>query len=315
MVKSSEIPKAIKNPRNALKVARSRFNFTTGKILFKNTAGLEANLNGRKSRKLVEKYHNKFIPKEHQNPKIVEFQKNGFVDLGNPFDKNVFQKIKEKYNQMIEDDRYSFVRSQYQGEVFSRMLNRAMKLIPEFKDLITNDLLNMFEEHFRGNFQIIYSAAWRNYHVPPEIIKQKEIFSSGWHCDGSNTEEITLFINLSDVNDDNDGPFHLQSKERTKELVRLGFKTRQDPGLSTQVLEDPNHVKKHIGPAGSAVLGNSSICMHRAGIPAVGHKRDIMQFRIIPSIEPLRDDWQDHCEESLMEIKNQEVNVSNRSIT
>ena len=311
MVKVNEIPKAIRNPKNAVSVAKSRFNFTVGKILFKNTAGLEANLEGRKTRKMMEKYHKR---NSTRNPKIIEFQKIGCIKLGIPFDNQLLQKVIEKYNQMIEDDKYSFVRSEYKGKVYSRMINRAHKQIPELKKMITEELLQMFEEHFRGNFQIVYTAMWRNYHVPSEIQAEKEIFSSGWHCDGSNTEEITLFINLSDVKED-DGPLHIQTKERTKELVKLGFKTRREPGLPLNVLEDPNYVIKHTGPPGSTVLANSSICMHKAGIPQSSHIRDIMQFRIQPSIEPLKENWPELCEDSLSEVRYDEANVKNRSIT
>ena len=70
-----------------------------------------------------------------------------------------------------------------------------------------------------------------------------------------------------------------------------------------------------MGPPGSTILANSSKCMHKAGVPEAGVLRDIMQFRIDPSIEPLRDDWDLHCEDSHSEIRNEESNVENRSIT
>jgi len=70
MVKASEVPKAIKNPKNAVKVAQSRFNFSVGKLLFKNTAGLEANLKGRKSRKMMAKYNTKEQPKYLNSKKM-----------------------------------------------------------------------------------------------------------------------------------------------------------------------------------------------------------------------------------------------------
>jgi len=311
MVKASEVPKAIKNPKNAVKVAQSRFNFSVGKLLFKNTAGLEANLKGRKSRKMMAKYNTK---EQSKNPKVLELKKNGYVNLEVPFDNEILQKVLENYNRMIEDEEFSFVRSENNGKVYSRMINRAHKQIPQIKNMITRELKELFSEYFGGNFQIVYTAMWRNYHVPPEVQAEKEIFSSKWHCDGANTEEITLFINLSDVKEKN-GPLHIQSFERTKELIKLGFKTRQDPDLPLNVIDDQKYVVKHMGPPGSTILANSSKCMHKAGIPEAGVLRDIMQFRIDPSIEPLRDDWDLHCEDSHSEIRNEESNVENRSIT
>jgi len=266
---------------------------------------------GRRSRKMMMKYSTK---EQSKNPKVFELKKNGYVNLGIPFDNKILQKVLEKYNRMIEDDEFSFVRSEYKGKVYSRMINRAHKQIPELKNMITEEIKDLFREYFGGNFQIVYTAMWRNYHVPPEVQAEKEIFSSGWHCDGVNTEEITLFINLSDVKEKN-GPLHLQSIKRSKELVKLGFKTRQDPGLPLNVLDDPKYVVKHMGPPGTTILANSSKCMHKAGFPEAGVLRDIMQFRIDPSIESLRDDWDMYCEESYSEIRNDEANVENRSIT
>src|SRR3972149_11614139 len=152
MVKASEIPKAIKNPKNAVKVAHSRFNFSMGKLLFKNTAGLEANLKGRKSRQLMKKYHHREQPK---NPRVIEIKKNGCVNLEIPFDRKILEKVIEKYNKMVEDDEFSFVRSEYKGKVYSRMINRAHKQIPELKSMITEELKELFREHFGGNFQIV----------------------------------------------------------------------------------------------------------------------------------------------------------------
>jgi len=77
---------------------------------------------------------------------------------------------------MIEDDEFSFVRSEYNGKVYSRMINRAHKQIPQIKNMITRELKELISEYFGGNFQIVYTAMWRNYHVPPEVQAEKEIF-------------------------------------------------------------------------------------------------------------------------------------------
>ena len=315
MVKKSEISKGIKNPKNAAHVAYARLNFTTGKMFFKNAAGFKANMEGRKTRNMLKRTHTKIISKEQQNPNISKFREVGFVNLEQPFDKKLFSQVKDKYEKMIEDDRYSFVRSEYNGKVYSRMLNRTFKIIPEIKELLTKDILDMIEEHYQGNFQILHVMLWRNYHVPSEVQKESEIFSSSWHNDGQDTADSTIFVNVSNVTEE-DGPLHLQSIERTEHLIKNGFRTRRETGLPKDVLEDPNHVMKHVGPPGSTIWANSSLCFHRAGIPGPNRFRDLLQFRIHPTEEPLRDDWPKHCMDSLAEEKNEgEANVSNPSIT
>lgn len=314
MVKKSEIPKAMRNPKKAVEVGYSRFNMAAGKMLFKNTAGLEANIQGWKTRHKMKKTHNKVLTKELQNPLVSEIKDKGYVNLGCPFDKNTLNKIIEKYNIIIEDDRYSFVRSQYKGKTCSRMVNRTFRQIPEVKDLLTPKMLDMVEEYYSGNFQVIYTMMWRNYHVPPEIAANNEIFSSYWHCDGADTTASTLYINLTEVKDD-DGPLHLQSKSRTKELVKMGFNYRSDYNLPDNVVEDPKFVVKHTGASGSAIWANTCLCLHRAGIPEPEHYRDILQFRFLPSEEPLRERWTEYCIDSHSETKNDGINVSNPSIT
>jgi len=314
MVKKDEIPKAIKNPANAVKVARVRLDNVMGKLLFKNTAGLEANLKGIKTQSKIKKTRNKKISLENENPKINELRKNGLVDLGHPFDNVLIKKIKEKYEKMIEDDEYSFVRSEFEGKVYSRMINRIGEKLPEINDLLIDEIKKMVSEYYQGNFQVIYVTMWRNYHVPAEISSKKEIFSSNWHCDGGDSTVTTLFVNISDVTDEQ-GPFRIVSSERTKELIKMGFKSRYEYNLSEEVMEDPKHVLKHIGTMGSTVWGNTIHCLHRASNPTLDQHRDILQFRFKPSNEPLEEDWIIKCQDSASEIRQNKANISNLSIT
>jgi len=313
-VKKEEIPKAIKNPRNAAKVARVRLDSVIGKLLFKNTAGLESNLKGLKTQSKIKKTRTKIVPPEKENSYVKELRKNGLVNLGYPFDKSIIQKITKKYNNMIEDDRHSFVRSQYDGKVYSRMINRIGEKIPELEELLSDEIKEMVSEYYQGNFQVLYLTMWRNYHVPPEVSAKKEMFSSNWHCDGGDSTVTTLFVNITEVSNRN-GPFHIMSKQRTKELVKMGFKSRHEYKLPNEVMEDPKHVVKHIGKPGSTAWASTILCLHRADNPEPGEFRDILQYRFIPSNEPLREDWIKSCQDSSIEIRNQETNVSNMSIT
>ena len=82
------------NPRNAAKVARVRLDSVIGKLLFKNTAGLESNLKGLKTQSKIKKTRTKIVPPEKGNSYVKELRKNGLVNLGYPFDKSIIQKIK-----------------------------------------------------------------------------------------------------------------------------------------------------------------------------------------------------------------------------
>jgi len=297
LVKKGEIPKAFKNPKNALKVARVRFDNVAGKILFKNTAGLGCNLDGRKTLSSIK--NKKYF--DTVNPIVEEIKEKGFVNLGYPFDGAIIEKIYEKYNKLIEDDNFSFVVTKHDDHIFSRTINRAFKKIPEVKNLITEELSNMVSNYYGANFKVLHVRMWRNYHVPDEIIKKKEVFGNNWHCDGANSTITTMFVNLSNVKEEN-GPLHVQSINRTKKLLKLGYKSRYEYNVPIDILEDSENIVKHTGSSGSTIWANTQYIFHRAGIPEKGHYRDFMQLRFLPTNTPLEENWPDYCEDANDEI-------------
>jgi len=185
------------------------------------------------------------------------------------------------------------------------MLHMAYKNFQEIGKLLTDEIKELIQARYQSNFQVTHVMCWRNYHAPAQMLGGKEIFSNMWHCDHSNTAVEKLFVNLSDVGDD-DGPFHIMPIDRTKEIIKMGYGHRRKYNLDTEILEDPKYVAKATGPAGSTLLCNTELCFHRADIPAKGHYRDLIQFKFIPSKEPLYDDWLDRCE-----IKNREIDFMN----
>jgi len=293
LVKKSEFGKAVKNPKKAIGIAKTRMDNFTGKLLFKNTAGLQNNLQGSLT-KFKTRKDTRISKKSVPQNMISDLRTKGFANLDNPFDELLIKQIQKEYNEAIENDKQSFIRTEYEGQVFSRMINTAWKTIPSSQKLVSEYVQDIIEEYFQGYFQVLDITAWRNHHVPKEITEKKELYASHWHCDGKNTAIITLFINLKDVTE-NDGPFMIQSKQHTKELIKKGFDSRHEYNLPKEVIEDPKHVLKHIGKAGATMIVSTEECLHRASHPTADHFRDILQIRFIPSNEPLNDDWPDRC--------------------
>ena len=291
-MKKRYIKKAIKNPKNALYVARVNIDQITGRKLFKNDAGLRHNILG----KISQLKTKKTIYVKAENTKISELDEKGYASLGIPFKTSDVENIISKYKQMIEDDEHSVIRTEYKNKVYSRMISQVYKKIPQIANLLTDEIKDGLKQHYKGNFQVHHVLAWRNHHVPPEIIEEKKLFASNWHCDGRDTSRVTLFINLSDVTEEH-GPLHVQSKQRTKELIKMGFRGRHNYNLPEKVMEDPNYVVKNIGPPGTSVLCNQQLCFHRAGIPGPNKIRDIMEIRFKPSNRPLDKDWIDKIDE------------------
>ena len=291
-MKKQYISKAIRNPKNAFYVVKVNLDLSAGKILYGNTAGLRQNILGSLTKMKIKQHKQKLSLSDT----VLHLDEFGYVKLDNLYDQNMLQKFIDSYSKLIEDDRYSTIRTEYKGKVYSRYVNMIYKQIPEIKNFLTDQLIRIIKDHYGGNFQVHHVLAWRNYHVPEELTKGKEMFASHWHCDGRDTTRITLFVNLCDVSG-NTGPLHVQSINRTKELVKMGFKGRHDYSLPIEVVEDPNHVVKLIGPPGTAILCNPQLCLHRADIPAKGQIRDIIEFRFKPSNKPLDENWNNTIEE------------------
>lgn len=302
MAKSGKLSRFVKDPRKAFSFTRYKLNKVSGKIIFQNDVGLEGNLNAKRTLGIINQADPKSTIQESDDGFIVEFKKKGYAKLGCPYDDNLINSIREKYNKMIEDDRYSVIRRQYKNQVFNRMIFRAFKLIPEVKQLLNDKIINMLEK-YHGNFQVHYVQMKRNYHVPAAFASQSEMYANYWHNDdqrdwydndGKMISVSKLFINLVNITEQN-GPFHIQSKEKSKKLLEMGFKSRFNYNLPKEDLEDPNDMVKGVGPPGSTMWATTRYCLHRAEIPALGQHRDLIILQIKSSDEPLKDDWPNHC--------------------
>jgi len=272
------------NFKKTLKHKYHRLDYSLGKSLFGNTVGLQNNLSGSL----------KSFGGDPKSAEAKELQNKGFYKLGQIYDDSFIDLLKNKFNNMIEDDKYSFANAKYGDLVFSRQLKNEPCPIPEFSKLLNSHIKNLMSDYFGGNFQVKRIVAARNYHIPPEIQAKREFISDHWHNDNRDIDSYwKAFILLSDVTED-DGPLHLQTRERTKELIKMKFGTRDNYNLPDEVLNDPKYIVKHIGPPGAVIIGNPPLCFHKAGIPAPGHFRDMIFLIMAKSQEPPLENWLEH---------------------
>jgi len=284
---NEKIAEAAKNPRRAFNVLKYRTDVQIGKLFFKNTAGFSHNINGIRRKKKLNNYQLKFKSK---NKISEEFKLNGNVLIGQPFDDSLIAKLSDEFNQIIDDKKLSSIRAQHDGEVFSRSIPEIISKIPNVKKLMTEKIIDIFEQYYGSHIQILDVVGWRNYHVPNEINKKIHLYSDDWHCDGHDITYTKLFVYLTDVDED-DGPFLTQSIQSTKELIKKGFGSRNNPKLPQEIMENLEYTTKYTGPKGTALVANTTVCLHKATIPKKGHYRDLIQFFIISSSTPLSDDW------------------------
>lgn len=316
MMYKTKVKTAIKNPRGVItkivRNSRQKIDIPLGKAIYKNTAGFEFNLKGDLTKFRTKQTRSEEF--EQKDPMVLELSSKGYTKFGYPYDKDLIERLGKRFNELINDEKFSIVRSQFKGKVYSRQLFNIHNNIPEVKYLITDKIISLFQQYFQGPFRAVNIYAFHNKHVPPELAKQHELFSSNWHCDATNTSRIKLFVYLSDVSE-KDGPFFAQTIERTRQLIKMGFKSRYNPSLPVEVLENPKYALKFVGNAGCALACNTGLCLHRATMPEEGHLRDLIQIHLEPSNEPLSKDWINELEDDSCNFSLQRNNIVSGSIT
>ncbi|WIW44396.1 hypothetical protein ML401_23160 [Bradyrhizobium sp. 62B] len=207
--------------------------------------------------------------------------RDGFYQLPEPLSSHVMIGVVEIYRAALADSTRSAavmsLRAQQDGlDVYCRAVED--KDVPELRQLITAEVKTLVESYFGGEPKIIMSCARRTEHVPPAIAREYDIYSNSWHCDNEPSDRLKMFVALNDITDVS-GPLHLLSRKRTRQLLREGFKNRDDTGIPLEKIEDPAYLVKFTGPVGSVMFTNVTQCLHRAGVPASGQFRDIAEFQ------------------------------------
>jgi len=210
------------------------------------------------------------------------FPEKGFVTLGQPYEEQFIDDIAEQFDSVIED---GYTNSgEYNGEVYKKQITSDdfdfSERIPEVYDLLNDEVSAAIRGYYGASFELNSIKAWRNYHVPPEVVQESEVFSNYWHCDDHTVDFLKLFVYLTDVTEDH-GPFHVVSKEDSETLANRGSEHRiaeHDDGVADETVESLVNVMRFTGPKGSAALCGTPLNYHRAGVPAPGQHRDIVQL-------------------------------------
>ena len=275
---------SIKNPKKAASIVFNKVDEGAGKKIFGNTTGVVRSVSGRNKLDLSFDAELK-----KTNPELFHLKKHGFTRYDNSYEKSFIDKLSEKFDKLIENDKTSFPIGGHKGKIFARAIKEPEKNFPELEQLLSKDVIEFLSGYYKTNYKVQYIFCGRNYSVPEES-KKEDMFSNVWHMDRNNSSELKYFIFLTDVTK-KDGPFTVQSKVRTKELIKAGFGNRDHYDLPLNVLEDSEFVNEMTGPKGSTLFGNVTTCLHKAGTPDEGHYRDLVQIILIPSDKPLSENW------------------------
>ena len=219
---------------------------------------------------------------------VATFDTEGILRLGTPFQASLIDCIASAFDEHAARDERCSLRYETspdihdeegatpvnRGRVVQRTLMKPLSLIPEIAELLTEEVLQPIEACYRSHLRLASVTYWRNYHLPSAVSEEREVgYSHYWHNDEQPIDCVKLFVAMSDVGDQ-DGPMHVIPKRATRRLMKWRFNRKK-----IRHLESFNRDSFRIlGPRGSTVLCNTTLCLHRAGIPASGRQRDMLQF-------------------------------------
>ena len=157
--------------------------------------------------------------------------------------------------------------------------------VPEVFSMFNPRIRAFVEAYFSSPF-LINSTSYRlTRHVPEEVRKLGEIYSDHWHTDSGPTSVLAMFVLLNDLTHEG-GPTAALNIPATKAVIRRGYTSRKLNGAMLNSIENDPAKREMVGPAGTIMFVNVARCLHRAGVPAPGHKREWLQFRLYPCSEP-----------------------------
>jgi hypothetical protein len=223
-----------------------------------------------------------------QAARVAGFREHGFCDLGSPFEPDLLDRVAAAFAPRVMDDRQCHLRYESNpdiheedrvvpsadGAVVQRTLLDPLGSIPQIRGVLSDSLVRFIEACYGCPVRLLSVTYWRNYHVPPQVSALREVgYSNYWHNDAHATDTVKLFVAMSDVSDE-DGPLHVIPRPLTRRIIRRGFNRKQ----VRQADRFNSDAFRMVGPRGRAVLCNTTLCLHRAGVPAPGRSRDMLQF-------------------------------------
>jgi hypothetical protein len=205
----------------------------------------------------------------------------GYFRLPSPVSGEVLQYVRAEYLAALADPlRSTSIMSSAAQQAGLPTYCRAIDAnkVPALDKLVAPEFDVLIQAFFGAPPKVTIGCARRTEYVEPDIAQRYDIYSNSWHCDNEPSDRIKLFIALNEIGPDN-GPLHLLPRPRTREILKSGFKSRDEYGIPIETIEDPRHLVKFTGPAGSAIFVNVTQCLHRAGVPAQGYHRDIAEYQ------------------------------------
>lgn len=222
---------------------------------------------------LFDKIYSLLILNKNNLPDYLKnYEKNGFVKINSSFKDKILDLIK---NLEIQDDKNNY------PPFYFKINNDIKNKISEILNLIDEKHLIYFKKYFNSEILPAYINLKRNTYYPKNNLKI-ELFNDNYHNDAYLFTHFKLFINLQDIFEHN-GPMRIVPKKESKRFLNsIDYFDRQNYNDKNDKLSYAN-----TGQLGGCFFFDPTNCLHKAGIPEKGFKRDylIIAFVCVPKME------------------------------
>ena len=153
-------------------------------------------------------------------------------------------------------------------------------LISYLNRILKNDLdqtIIDLQKYYNSKIILTHARIQRNFGF--KKIQSEEEFSENYHNDRWLSTYFKIFINLEDINISK-GPTFLIPRDQKKNFLN---ETKYKNRLNYKNIDFEN-AYINVGKIGETLIFSPSICIHKAGIPEINQKRDVLmlQFSVTP---------------------------------
>jgi len=110
----------------------------------------------------------------------------------------------------------------------------------------------------------------------PDEYARRDLLSNHWHQDSFAADTVKVYLALHDITLAH-GPFQFLSRADSRLALRAARSPRIDADVPSGV--EPQSVHRFTGTKGAMLLVNTIHCLHKAGVPAPGVHRDLVEMR------------------------------------
>lgn len=244
------------------------------RLFFGNNAGARQNIVGR-----WELAQARLTGNTNSSPQSEhlarQYRRDGFVLSNDILPPGLFSALRDKAQTLLAG------RERLSGSYMASIGSPEIELLlPELLD-VAAEIKPLVEQIYDGPSRFHSGLIWKTFPVPPDRIFSGEVYSDHWHNDSGRVSNIAAFVLLCDV-DIAHGPMHFVSKQRTRALMRMGYKHRGNYSVPEAELENESQVQRLTGKAGTVLLMSTSECLHRASIPQTDFTREMMRIDFFP---------------------------------